>query len=130
MSSKGVVAIYIKDTFEAFEREDLKSNDEEFEAVWIEIRKKKSKNIIIGCTDRHYHNAVEYVNKTKFNKENKEVHICRDFHFDLLKYETVNHCKEFYNTMASNGHLPHITIPTRITDSSMTIIENISTNTK
>ena len=82
----------------------------------------------------HYHNAVEYteyINKTsnKINKENKEVYICGDFNFDLLKYETVNHCQEFYNTMASNGYLPHITIPTRITDSTMTIIDNIYTNT-
>ena len=31
--------------------------------------------------------------------------------------------------MTCNGYLPHITIPTRITDSSMTIIDNIYTNT-
>ena len=55
------------------------------------------------------------------------MYICGDF--DLLKYDTVNHCQEFYNTMSSNGYLPHITIPTRITDSSMTIIDNIYTNT-
>ena len=41
----------------------------------------------------------------------------------------MNHCQEFYNTMSSNGYAPHITIPTRITDSSMTIIDNIYTNT-
>ena len=104
--------------------------------IWIEIRNKKSKNIIIGCIYRHphYHNAVEfidYVNKSanKINKENKEVYICGDFNFDLLKYENVNHCQEFYNTMTCNGYLPHITIPTRITDSSMTIIDNMYTNT-
>ena len=82
----------------------------------------------------HYYNAVEftdYLNKTvnKINKENKEVYICGDFNFDLLKYDIVNHCQEFCNTMSSNGYLPHITIPTRITDSSMTIIDNIYTNT-
>ena len=57
------------------------------------------------------------------------MYICGDFNFDLLKYYTVNHCQEFYNTMSSNGYLPRITIPTRITDSSMTITDNIYTNT-
>ena len=66
---------------------------------------------------------------TSINKENKEVDICGDFNFDLLKYENVNHCQEFYNTMTCNGYLPHITFLTRITDSSMTIIDNIYTNT-
>ena len=55
LTSKGGVAIYIKDTFETFERVDLKSNEEECEAVWIEIRNKKSKNIIIGCIYRLPH---------------------------------------------------------------------------
>ena len=101
-------------------RDDLKPYDDEFEAVWIEIKNKNSKNIIIGCTymHAHYYNAVEftdYLNKTvnKINKENKEVYI-GDFNFDLLKYDTVDHCQEFFNTMSSNGYLPHITIPTRI----------------
>ena len=31
--------------------------------------------------------------------------------------------------MASNGFLPHITLPTRITDTTMSIIDNIYTNT-
>ena len=31
--------------------------------------------------------------------------------------------------MSSNGFIPHITLPTRITDTSMSIIDNIYSNT-
>ena len=33
--------------------------------------------------------------------------------------------QEFYNLMTSHGFIPQITLPTRITDSSMTLIDNI-----
>ena len=59
----------------------------------------------------------------KLNKENKEIYICGDF--NILKYEEVIVVQEFYNLMTLHGFIPQITLPTRITDSSMTIIDNI-----
>ena len=40
---------HLYDTYKVYERDDLKPYDDEFEAVWIEIKNKKSQNII-GCT--------------------------------------------------------------------------------
>ena len=65
----------------------------------------------------------------KLNKENKEIYICGDFNINLLKYDEDIAVQEFYNLMTSNGFIPQITLPTRITDSSMTLIDNIYSNT-
>ena len=61
----------------------------------------------------------------KLNKENKEVYIAGDFNIDLLKYDTNIKYKDFYNLMTASGFLPQITQPTRITETTMTIIDNI-----
>ena len=65
----------------------------------------------------------------KLNKENKEVFIAGDFNIDLLKYDANIKYSDFYNLMTSSGFLPQITQPTRITETTMTIIDNIYTNT-
>ena len=118
------------------ERCDLKISDLEFESTWVEIKNDKRKNIIIGCIYRHpHHNNLndffQYMTTTlnRLNKENKGIYICGDFNIDLLKYDNNLKSQEFYNLMSSNGFIPHITLPTRITDTSMSIIDNIYSNT-
>ena len=51
-----------------------------------------------------------------------------DFNIDLLKHETHNNTKQFLDTMCSLGLYPLIDKPTRITDNSTTLIDNIFTN--
>ncbi len=136
LTDKGGVAIFLKKSYDANEREDLKICTNEFEAVWVEIVNKKSKNVIIGCTYRHPHdyNIEDYSIYmqncfNKINRENKEVYLLGDFNIDLLQYESKNKYQQFYNLMTSNGFLPLILQPTRITKDTMTIIDNIYTNT-
>ena len=135
-SSKGGVAIYVAENLDTFERTDLKVCDMEYETIWTEIKNHKCKNIIIGCIYRHPHyqnldKFMEYMNNTlnKLNKEYKEIYICGDFNIDLLKCENHILYQEFYNLMTSNSFMPQITLPTRITDSTISIIDNIYTNT-
>ena len=45
------------------------------------------------------------------------------------KCNTIPKYQHFYTLMASNGFLPPITLPTRITDTTRSIIDNIYTNT-
>ena len=52
-------------------------------------------------------------------------YVTGDFNVDLLKYDTCSKHKEFLNTMTSFGFLPHILQPSRITESSATLIDNI-----
>ena len=65
---------------------------------------------------------------TKINREKKECYISGDFNIDLLKYESNNTYAEFLNTLTSYGFLPHILQPTRITEYSATVIDNIFGN--
>ena len=90
-SSKGGTALYVKEIYEAFERNDLKSQNDYFESVWIEVKNKHKKNIICGCIYRHPNYEIsEFINYMesilkKFSDENKEVYICGDFNIDLLR---------------------------------------------
>ena len=134
-SSKGGVAIFLKKNIEAKERTDLKACDIEYETVWIEIKNKKSKNTVIGCTYRrpHYQNIEKFTDHIrkcvlKLNKEKKDVYLTGDFNIDLLQYDSNKNYQNFYNMMTSNGFLPLILQPTRIRNESLTIIDNIYTN--
>ena len=129
------MAIFTKNT-NAIERIDLKIQNKEFEGVWVEINNTGTKNTIVGCLYRHPHynnteSFLDYVGNClmQLNKENKEVYITGDFNLDLLRYETNPKIKEFYNLMPSNSFLPLITQPTRLTENTQTLIDNIFTNT-
>ena len=54
--------------------------------------------------------------------------MCGAFNIDLLKHETHSNTKIFLDVMYSLGLYPLIDKPTRITDSSTTLIDNIFTN--
>ena len=72
----------------------------------------------------------KYISKclTIINTEKKECYVSGDFNIDLLKYGTINKYAEFLNTLTSLGFLPHVLQPTRITEHSSTIIDNIYGN--
>ena len=114
----------------------LKSFESEFESVWIEIKNKKSKNIICGSIYRHPHdnfqdfnNFLDYMENTlnKISNENKEIYTC-DFNSDLLKMDRNINYKNFYEQMYRYGLLSQITQPTRVTENTATIVDNIFSN--
>ena len=51
-----------------------------------------------------------------------------DFNLDLLKYDSHFNTDNFLNIMLSNHFQPHIVQPTRITDHSSTLIDNVFLN--
>ena len=55
-SPKGVTAVYVNKNLDSIERTDLNVNSPEYESTWIEIKNKRSKNIIIASIYRHPHN--------------------------------------------------------------------------
>ena len=64
----------------------------------------------------------------KISAENKEIYLLGDFNIDLLKIEDQNKNDEFYNIICTNFLVPHITLPTRITSTTATLIDNIFSN--
>ena len=55
-------------------------------------------------------------------------YICGDFNINLLKNSTKSHYNTFFENMLSSGFYPKITLPTRICNTSSTIIDNIFSN--
>ena len=55
-------------------------------------------------------------------------YICGDFNINLLKINTKPHYNNFFKNMLSAGFFPKITLPTRICDTSSTLIDNIYSN--
>ena len=55
-------------------------------------------------------------------------YICADFNIDLLKLYIKQHYDMFFDIVISSGFHPKITLPTRITDTSNTLIDSILTN--
>ena len=134
-TSKGGTAIYINESFVTQERQDLTIKTNHIESVWVEIKNKRSKNIICGNIYRHPHDMyfqdfLEYLEETlsKISSENKEIYICGDFNIDLLKLDSNTKYKQFYDLMCSYGFAPKILQPSRITENTATLIDNIFTN--
>ena len=64
----------------------------------------------------------------KIHRQDKQCLILGDFNLDLLKYETHTGTDEFINNLGTYFFQPHILQPTRITDHTATLIDNIFYN--
>ena len=62
------------------------------------------------------------------SKMNRSTYICADFNIDLLRIHKKYNYRNFFDTVLSAGFHPKITLPTRITDTSNTLIDNILVN--
>lgn len=137
-SSVGGVLLYISEKFIFKPREDLSSllyNSRELESVFIELTLKNKKNIIVGCVYRHPSMSEnEFTNKflspflEKTCKENKKLIVLGDFNIDLLKFENSSSVSDFIDLTSSYNMSPQILLPTRVTETSKTLIDNIFIN--
>ena len=55
-------------------------------------------------------------------------YICGDFNITLLKINVKAHYNTFFENTLSSGFFPKITLPTRISETCSTLIDNILTN--
>ena len=115
-------------------RDDLAINiDGEFESLFVEINT-RPKNLIIGEVYRipgtseitsvdRYKTIISQVNDT-----NMDCIIATDQNFDFLKMDSHKNTAELFTAFTTAGLIPTITRPTRIKDTSQTLIDNIYTN--
>ena len=135
---KGGALLYIKENIICERRKDLEKlvfKSCELESVFVEVNIADKKNKIYGCIYRHPSMDLDYFTKHYFEKlmnklasENKISYLLGDFNIDLLKSENEETISDFYNVVTSNLFVPHITLPTRITSHSKTLIDNIFSN--
>ena len=130
--SGGGVGIFIKNCFDYKLRPDLCKMSDCIECLFIEIHRAGKQLIIIGCiyrppnTDISVFNSEMLIILNKIDQiSNKIAIIAGDFNLNLLKHFSHPPTGEFINLLLSFNFLPTICQPTRITDFSATLIDNI-----
>ena len=107
----------------------------QLESVFIEICSNNKKNIIVGCIYRHPsmdHNEFneEFFNPLmeKIGSEYKKLFLMGDFNIDLPRVDVDTPTTNFFDVFTAGLLVPHIIIPTRITSTIRTLINNIYSN--
>ena len=130
----GGTAILIKNHISYTRRSDLEEFQEgQLESTYIEIQSKNKKKITVGSlyqppnisADRLHHHLSETIPKVKSEDRDKQLILGIDHNLDLLKSNNHSATQNFLDILIDNGLLPTITWPTRITQQSATLIDNI-----
>ena len=133
----GGVGVCVQDHVYFKERPDLSYFDEDCETVSNEMEKGhqlQNYNVIIGVIYRPPNQDISSFNDNMNNivnvvrRENKTCYFLGDYNINILKYESHAQISQFVDVMSSNGVLPLITRPSRVTATSATSIDNIFTN--
>jgi len=112
----------------------LQINSDVIECLFIDILL-DGKHVLMGAIYRPPNNKIE-----DFSDELEKILTCNvlqkykrmflagDFNIDLLKFDSHQPTRQFFDLLASHYLLPTICRPTRITETSATLIDNIFTN--
>ena len=135
-SLHGGVAFYIKDTLD-FKILPEAINDEICDSLFIEVNLNTANNlrngkVILGNVYRpprdhvaNYNSFTMDLERTLSSFQNStKVAILGDFNIDLMKLNEKEYVNFFFDSVMSKGYLPKITLPTRITSQSKTLIDN------
>lgn len=134
----GGVGIFIFSNLNYFIRSDLCRMSIAIECLFIEINQVNRRNIVIGCiyrppnADRNtldtFNNELcDILNILDLGK-NKTILLAGDYNLDLIKQDSHEPTADFFNNLVSHSFTPCIQFPTRITDVSSTLIDNIFIN--
>ena len=92
------------------------------------------KNIIVGVIYRPPNSKIDLFEDKmheilgKIDRENKKCYLMGDFNIDLLKSESCDYTKWFLEQLFTSSYIPLVLRPTRITEHTATLIDNIFTN--
>jgi len=129
--ASGGVGMFIDESFNYSVIE--KTSNEAFQSLWIEISFPKKKNVICGILYRQ-HNSPQHFQQyfdesiEKFASSGKHVVVLGDFNIDLLKCNSSSYSHDFITSLQSCYLMPTIDKPTRVRNSSATLIDNIFVN--
>jgi len=105
------------------------------ECLFVDIFIEGKKDLIIGCVYRPpssdinaFIDKLHELLKKCDPRKNKNIFIMGDFNINLLVSDTHVPTSNFLNSMLSHNLLPVISKPSRITDTSVSLIDNIFTN--
>lgn len=130
-TAAGVVSIYIANELDFFRRRDIELSGDNIESRWVEIRREKLKNAVIGCLYGHPSNDRQQFLQTRreqldnLNNKGKEIFILGDINVDFLKYNDDNQTSEYLDMLLDQGFMPLITKATRLTDHTSLLSDHI-----
>ena len=134
-ANKGGTLVYISNKLNYKPRKDLEIYEtKNLESTFVEIINPKDKNTIIGCIYKHHtisqHEFIDLLGPLlkKLSKEKKTCYLTGDFNMNLLSIEKDSDINKYFDLLTNNKFMPLITIPTRITTQSKTLIDNIFFN--
>ena len=129
----GGVSLLIHNNIQYKELDSISVMNDNLESLFIEVKLENSK-FIVGCVYRPPGKNLKEFNiemnciLSSLTKTNKEVYIMGDFNIDLLQYKSHADTDNFVNSMMASSFIPLINRPTRVTEGTATIIDNIFTN--
>ena len=135
----GGIGIYVKNDIDFIERIDISSPKELdgiLDYIFVEIKQTAPlKNILVGVFYRAPgNNTINTITNhfksflPKIVKENKTLVLTSDMNINLLKCSSHEPTAYYYDTMLCNGLIPKITVATRTTYRTSTLIDHIFTN--
>ena len=133
----GGVSLYLRNFINYIKRDDITQINDNFECLFVEIDKsifKTEANIVVGSVYRvpntDQNKFTEYIDKvySLVNHEKKLLYVMGDVNINLLNCDTDVNTNDFVNVNFNHGMMPLINKPTRITNHSSTLIDNIFTN--
>ena len=135
----GGLIIYVHKQFAATVLTNIKvqSSGWEYLCVQLSHQKPRSKQYILCNIYRTPNELVDDINTftnelssflVKLKNLKYSAYLCGDYNIDLLKVKINKHYCNYFDDVVSNGFFPKITLPTRLSDHSSTLIDNIFTN--
>ena len=131
----GGVGLYLSDNLDYKIRTDIYANEDEvMESLFVEIIRPHERNIIVGLIYRPPNqNVNDFVTRMnnvleKISRDNKTCYLMGDFNLNLLNNENHNATGEFLDDLYSHLFFPLITLPSRITSHTASLIDNIFSN--
>ena len=133
----GGLSLFIKDNLDYRVRHDLTYISHDSEMLWVELAGNEldmKSNIAVGLIYRRPgSNAADFndllADKLSIlSRENKIIVHTGDYNLDLLKHDSHPLTNSFLDTNLSRSLIPIINKPTRVTNSTATIIDNVFTN--
>ena len=105
-------------------------------SVFVEVIMPKGTNIIFGCIYRHADNNTDDFNINylrplleKLSKKlSKNIFLLGGFNIELLKFNSFSSICNFLDELLSSHFIPQTFLPSRITRSTKTLIDNIFCN--
>ena len=114
-TSAGGVGVYISQELGFIRRRHLELSDDRIKSCWVEITRKKQKNIVVGCIYRHrskdcanFHNALKE-QLCNLNNSGKEVFVLGDININFLNYNRDNETSDYLDMLFGLGYTPLIT---------------------